>query len=104
MDTEILIDWIKHFDRKFLAQNHKIALIVDSFSSQLNVPGLMGIYIIIFSSKYNLNNTTKGSSCFIIVKSYIPYQSDLQVYQRYGLRKRIAKYHNTRCNDYVEES
>ena len=46
MDSEIFKDWIKPVDRKFLAQNCKVAFIDNNYPAHLHVPGLMIIVLI----------------------------------------------------------
>lgn len=46
MDSEIFTDWIKQLDRKFLAQNRKVAFIVDNCPAHPHVPGLTAIDLI----------------------------------------------------------
>ena len=43
IDTEIFTDWIKHLDWKFLAQNVKVAFIVDNCPAHPGVPRLANI-------------------------------------------------------------
>ena len=51
IDTEIFTDSIKHLDRKFLAQNRKVMVIVDNYPAHPDVLGLTGIGLIFFTAK-----------------------------------------------------
>ena len=46
MDSEIFTEWIKQLDRKFLAQNRKVAFIVDNCPAHPHVPDLTAIDLI----------------------------------------------------------
>ena len=69
MDSEIFTEWIKQLDRKFLAQNRKVAFIIDSWHAHPHVPDLTAIDLIFFTTKHNLSNTAYGSSGYTIVES-----------------------------------
>ena len=48
MDSEIFTEWIKQLDRKFLAQNRKVAFIVDNCPAHPHVPDLTAIDFIFY--------------------------------------------------------
>ena len=48
MDSEIFTEWIKQLDQKFLAQNRKVAFIVDSCPAHPHVPDLTAIDLIFY--------------------------------------------------------
>ena len=54
IDSEIFTKWIKQLDRKFLAQNCKVAFIVDNCPAHPHVPDLTAIDLIFLS----LNTTS----------------------------------------------
>ena len=69
MDTEIFTEWVKQLDRKFLAQNRKVAFIVDNCPAHPDVFDLTAIGLIFFTTKHNLSNTAYGSRGYTIVES-----------------------------------
>ena len=70
MDSEIFTEWIKQLDQKFLAQNRKVAFIVDNCPVDPHVPDLTTIDLIFFFvAKHNLSNTAYGSRNYTIVES-----------------------------------
>ena len=51
MDSEVFTECIKQLDWKFLAQNRKVAFIVDNFPAHPHVPDLTAIDLIFLQSK-----------------------------------------------------
>ena len=49
MDSEIFTEWLEQLHRKFLAQNHKVAFIVDKCPAHLHVLDLTAIDLIFLS-------------------------------------------------------
>ena len=70
MDSEIFPEWVKQLDRKFLAQNYKVAFIVDNFPAHPHKYTLFdGYKSHFFTAKHTLSDTAYGSRGYTIVKS-----------------------------------
>ena len=69
MDSEIFTEWIKQLDRKFLAQNRKVAFIVDNCPAHPHVPDLTVIDLIFLLLNTTSVNTAHGSWGYTIVES-----------------------------------
>ena len=74
MDTEIFTDWIKHLDWKLLAQNRKVAFIIDNCPVHPDVPGLMGIYLLFLPPELmgqGVIRSLKAKYCTKVISKYI---------------------------------
>ena len=58
MDSEIFEEWVRKLDRKFPADDQKIALIIDNLNLKLDQRSNC-----IFAPKYDVHSSTDGPRC-----------------------------------------